>query len=176
LAIDKLVFRDDGVPTFTEDPGFAGIEYCPYCGAWHEALTLVGVTVFCAFCKTTHHSRSCRAGLGERCSDPRADPIHAFLSRECLKHQKFDLSFCRGCNCFHSKEGWKICLEHNRPKANWRKSQKMIWKLRWKICTSAGENSTLRKERSLFNLDDLVRIVPYEYPFSTGRFQHHCET
>jgi hypothetical protein len=170
------VFRDDGVPTFTDDPRFSGIEFCSYCRAWHETLSLVGGALFCSFCKTTHHSRACRAGLGQRCSDPRADPIHVFLSRECLKHQKFDLSFCRGCNCFHSKEGWKVCLEHNRPKPNWHKGRRMIWKLRWKTCTASGERSILCKERSLFNLDDLDRIIPYEYPFSTGKFQHHCET
>jgi len=34
--------------------------------------------------------------------------------------------------------------------------------------------SSLKRERSLFNVSELSMIVPYEYPFTNGKFVHHC--
>src|SRR5579864_5785971 len=168
MAIDTLIFRDDGKTSFLEDPHSYPISYCRHCRTWHEKLALESGTRFCAFCYTTHHSRACRAGFGEKCIDSALDPIHKFLTDECNKHQKFDLSFCKECNCFHSREGWKLCLEANRPTAKWSEARKTLWKLRWDVCTSESAGSLI-KERSLFDIAELARIIPYEYPFSNGR-------
>jgi len=172
MATDTLIFRDDGKSSFTTDPGQDGIMYCKHCGSWHSNPKLDSGTKFCAFCYTTHHSRSCGAGLGEKCPDPSIDPIHSFLEKQCEKHQKFDLSFCVECNCFHSKQAFRICLEKNRPKRSWGKERTLIWKLRWRLCSSS--EVMIKKERSLFNITELMRFVPYEYPFANGRFVHHC--
>ena len=174
MAIDTIIFRDDGKQSFHENPNLDGIEYCKHCRTWHEKLSLESGTKFCAFCYTTHHSRACRAGFGDRCPDPKLDPIHNFLTEECSKNQKFDLSFCKECNCFHSKEAWKMCLEANPPRPGWNEKRKMIWKLRWEVSISDQSGPGLRRERSLFDLAELLRIVPYEYPFSNGKFVHRC--
>jgi hypothetical protein len=176
LAIDTLVFRDDGNSSYREDPSLSGIMYCKHCRSWHAKLKLETGLEFCAFCSTTHHSRACGAGLGQKCSDPTIDPIHRFMTEECLKNQEFDLSFCRECNCFHSKLGWKVCLEKNRPGARWSQRRKTVWELRWRACRSSEKENALRRERSLFNMEELVRIVPYEYPYSNAKFVHHCNT
>jgi hypothetical protein len=176
LAVDTLVFRDDGKTSFVEDPGQMGVKYCKHCRSWHQKLQLETGVEFCAFCNTTHHSRACRAGLGERCPDPKLDPIHEFMTRECLKHQKADLTFCSECNCFHSKQGWKICLENNRPKPTWSERKKLAWQTRWQMCRGSWDESmTMKSNRSLFDLSGLIRTVPYEYPFSNGKFVHHCK-
>ena len=175
MATDTLVFRDDGRKSYTENPKIYGIKYCKHCRCWHEKLQLETGTKFCAFCYTTHHSKACQAGFGQKCRDPKADPIHEFLGEECSKNQKFDLSFCKPCNCFHSKEAWQLCLENNPPKPQWDSKRKMIWKLRWDVCNQFSvTDSSLRKERSLFNLDELQRITPHEYPYTNGKFVHHC--
>ncbi|MHB2035430.1 MAG: hypothetical protein ACYCPW_01630 [Nitrososphaerales archaeon] len=175
MAIDTIAFRDDGKSSFAADPDQSGIAFCKRCRSWHAKLQLDSGLEFCAFCNTTHHSRACRAGLQESCPDKSIDPIHNFLTRECLKHQEFDLSFCRECNCFHSKQGWRVCLESNRPKRGWSQKRKLVWEMRWQVCGSnKGDSSVIKTERSLFNLTDLMRIVPYEYPFSNGKFVHHC--
>jgi hypothetical protein len=122
---------------------------------------------------TTHHSRACSAGFGEKCPDPEIDPINNFLTNECAKHQRFDLSFCMECNCFHSKDGWKLCLRNNPPRMGWDERRQMIWKLRWDVCTSDRSSSGMSRERSLFNLQELARITPYEYPFSNAKFVRH---
>jgi hypothetical protein len=173
LAIDTLVFKDDGKASYTQNPRILGVKYCRHCKAWHDRLSLETGLRFCAFCYTTHHSKACRSGLGQKCPDPSIDPIHDFLSDECARNQKFDLAFCSECNCFHSKQGWSICLEANRPKPTWTQSRQTIWKLRWEACTLEG-NSTLRRERSLFDMSERSMITPYEYPFSNGKFVHHC--
>jgi hypothetical protein len=174
LAIDTLVFKDDGKASYTQNPRISGIKYCRHCRVWHDRLSLETGLRFCAFCYTTHHSRACRAGLGQKCPDPSIDPIHYFLSDECARNQKFDLSFCSECNCFHSKQGWTVCLEANRPKTTWIQSRQTIWKLRWDACTT-DSGSTLRRERSLFNTSERSMITPYEYPFTNGKFVHHCK-
>ncbi|MGI0092046.1 MAG: hypothetical protein ACREBS_10080 [Nitrososphaerales archaeon] len=174
MAIDTLLFRDDGQSSFVQDPMQNNIRYCGHCKSWHAKLQLDSGIEFCAFCNTTHHSRACRAGLGEACPDPSIDHIHSFLVKECSKHQKLDLNFCKECNCSHSKQGWNICLENNKPQRNWSQKKKSIWKTRRQACAINEESSVLRSERSLFNLTDLVRTVPFEYPFSNGRFVHHC--
>jgi hypothetical protein len=173
MAIDTLVFKDDGKVSYVQNPRISGIKYCRHCRVWHEKLALETGVKFCAFCYTTHHSRACRAGLGQRCQDLSIDPIHEFLSDECSKNQKFDLSFCKECNCFHSMQGWKICLEANRPKSSWTQAAQTVWKMRWDVCM-AGTNSSIKRERSLFNVSELSMIVPYEYPFTNGKFVHHC--
>jgi hypothetical protein len=173
LAIDTLVFRDDGKSSYVVNPHISGAKYCRHCRAWHERLSLENGTKFCAFCYTTHHSRACRAGLGQSCPDPSIDPIHDFLGDECSKNQKFDLSFCKECNCFHSKQGWTLCLEANHPKQSWNQNRQTIWKMRWDVCMADGLSS-LKRERSLFNVSELSMIVPYEYPFTNGKFVHHC--
>ena len=175
LATDTLVFRDDGKSSFPNDPGQIGVVYCEHCDSWHSRLRLETGLEFCAFCSTTHHSRACRAALGEKCPNPKIDTIHKFLTKECLKHQEFDLSFCKECNCFHSKQGWKLCLQKNRPKPAWSQKKKLVWQMRWRVCGSREEeNAVMKSERSLFNLADLIRTVPYEYPYSNARFVHHC--
>jgi len=174
MAIDTLVFRDDGKVSYLRNPGLSGVKYCRHCKVWHERLSLETGTRFCAFCYTTHHSKACRAGLNEKCADPSVDPIHDFLSEECEKNQKFDLSFCKECNCFHSKQGWKLCLEANRPKLSWNAGRQLVWRTRWDVCTADGNASSMKRERSLFNVSELSMIVPYEYPFSSGKFVHHC--
>ena len=173
LAIDTLVFRDDGKSSYVVNPYISGVKYCRHCRSWHEKLSLENGTKFCVFCLTTHHSRACRAGLGQSCPDPSIDPIHDFLGEECSKNQKFDLSFCKECNCFHSKQGWTLCLEANRPKQSWNQNRQTIWKMRWDVCMADGLSS-LKRERSLFNVSELSMIVPYEYPFTNGKFVHHC--
>ena len=174
MAVDTLAFRDDGTPSFEEDPRLAGVRYCNHCASWHRRLILDTGVEFCAFCNTTHHSRACRAGLGEKCPDPKLDPIHAFMTRECRKHQEFDLSFCAECNCFHSKQGWKNCLRNNRPKSTWSNKRKLLWKKRWDLCRRSDDNGmTMKIERNLFNLSALIRSVPYEYPLSNARFVHN---
>jgi len=174
LAIDTLVFKDDGKTSYTRNPRISGVKYCRHCRVWHDRLSLETGLRFCSFCYTTHHSRACRAGLGQKCPDPSIDPIHNFLTDECSRNQKFDLSFCSECNCFHSKQGWTICLEANPPKSTWTQSRQTIWKLRWDACTTDG-TSTLRRERSLFDTSERSMITPYEYPFSNGKFVHHCK-
>ncbi|MFI5419753.1 MAG: hypothetical protein ACHQ1H_02175, partial [Nitrososphaerales archaeon] len=157
MAIDTLIFRDDGKPSFLEDPKFYSVGYCRHCQSWHEKLALETGTKFCAFCYTTHHSRACRAGFGERCTEASLDPIHKFLNEECNKHQKFDLSFCKECNCFHSKEAWELCLDRNRPTMRWSEGRKTIWKLRWDVYTSDKSASSVKRERSLFDVAELSR-------------------
>ncbi|MDA4129451.1 MAG: hypothetical protein OK457_01650 [Thaumarchaeota archaeon] len=174
MAIDTLIFRDDGKPSFIENPKIHSVGYCRHCKVWHEKLALENGTKFCAFCYTTHHSRACRAGFHEKCTDVSVDPIHEFLTEECNKHQKFDLSFCKECNCFHSKKGWEICLDRNRPAKSWNIARKDIWKLRWDVSTSDEAGSSIKRERSLFNPSEMQKIIPYEYPYSSGRFVHHC--
>lgn len=174
MARDILIFRDDGKLSFTTDPGQDGIRYCEYCGSWHASLKLESGTEFCGFCYTTHHSRACGAGLREKCAGATIDPIHDFLSKECSKHQKFELNFCGECNCFHSKKAWRICLEKNRPKRAWSKDRKLVWEFRWQLCGSGDAERMVTKERSLFNMTELIRFVPYECPFSNGKFIHHC--
>jgi hypothetical protein len=170
------VFRDDGRESFLEDPRRNGVRHCKHCNAWHAKLQLEMGTEFCAFCFTTHHSRACASGLGEKCKNPRIDPIHGFLIRECHLHQRFDLSFCRECNCFHSKQGWKICLENNIPKRGWSNERRVIWEIRWSASSHSLDTRTIKsEERSLFNISQLIRAVPYEYPFSNGKFIHHCK-
>ena len=171
MATDALIFKDDGKPSFEADPGYRGVVKCTHCGAWHERLKLDIGKEFCAFCLTSHHSRACGAGLGEKCTQPHADPIHAFVEKECLSHQRFDLSFCHACNCFHSKEGWKICLEKNKPKRSWSSERKQIWKLRWRVCAMIN---SLKKDRSIFDVRELSRLMPLEYPLSAGKFVHNC--
>jgi hypothetical protein len=173
LAIDTLTFRDDGKESFPNDPRQNGVRYCKHCKAWHAKLQLDMGTKFCAFCFTTHHSRACASGLGEKCKNPAIDPIHGFLTRECHEHQRFDLSFCRECNCFHSKQGWKICLRNNRPERGWSEERRIIWQIRCRASNSLDKR-TIRRERSLFNMAQLIRAVPHEYPFSNGRFIHQC--
>lgn len=174
MAIDTLVFRDDGKKSYSSDPAIQGVAYCRYCKMWHEDLTLESGPRFCAFCYTTHHSRACRAGYGEDCPDPSIDPIHHFLTQECSKHQIFDLSFCRECNCFHSSEAWRACLQNHRPRQGWTNKKKLIWKMRWETCVSERSGALMNRERSLFNMTELLRIVPHEYPYSNGKFIHHC--
>ncbi len=159
--------------SYALNPRISTVKYCRHCHTWHEKLSLGNGTKFCAFCYTTHHSRACRAGLDQKCQDASIDPIHDFLSDECSKNQKFDLSFCKECNCFHSKQGWKLCLEANPPKPIWNQSRQTIWKLRWDVCL-AEEDSAMKRERSLFNVSELSMIVPYEFPYSNGKFVHHC--
>lgn len=173
MAIDTLVFREEGSPSFSTDPGQNGVRYCDHCKAWHARLQLEVGTEFCAFCSTTHHSRACGAGLGERCPNPSIDPIHAFLTRECHDHQKFDLNFCRECNCFHSNQGWKICLERNPINPSWSHERKLIWEMRWRATRSKASRK-IKSERSLFNMAQLIKAIPYEYPFSNAKFVHHC--
>jgi hypothetical protein len=173
LTKDLLIFRDDGKTSYSSNPRILGVKYCKHCRAWHEKLALEGGPKFCAFCYTTHHSKACRSGFGDKCSDPELDPIHEFLVDECSRHQKFDLSFCKDCNCFHSKRGWKICLRANPPKDGWDDKRKLIWRMRWEICTSDIEDSIMSKERSLFDLGELTRITPHVFPFSNGKFVHH---
>ena len=36
------------------------------------------------------------------------------------------------------------------------------------------KSNAVKRERSLYDVSELLRIVPYEYPFSNGRFVHHC--
>lgn len=171
MATDALVFKDDGKPSFEADPGQRGVVKCAHCGAWHERLRLEIGKEFCAFCLTTHHSRACGAGLGEECSHPNSDPIHSFIEKECLKHQRFDLSYCRECNCFHSKEAWKLCLQKNRPKQSWSSERKRVWKLRWQV---SGVRNSLQKDRSLFDTREMSRLTPLEYPLSSGKFVRNC--
>ena len=175
MAVDTLLFRDDGKSSFEEDPMQINVKYCRHCKSWHEKLQLDSGIAFCAFCNTTHHWRACKAGLAEICPDPTIDPIHKFLENECLKHQRLNLNFCREYNCFHSKQGWVVCLENNKPQRNWSEKKRSIWETRWQVCAAhKNHSSVLKSERSLFNLTDLVRTAPYEYPFSNGRFVHHC--
>lgn len=166
MVSDVLLFKDNGRPSFEKDPGQKGVVLCRHCGAWHERLQLEIGKEFCAFCMTTHHSRACSAGLGEDCIRPNADPIHKFITKECLNHQMFDLSFCHECNCFHSKEAWKLCLEKNKPSLSWSPERKRIWKLRWNVSTA----KSLKRDRSLFDSRELSRLTPLEFPHSTGRF------
>ncbi|MDG6996743.1 MAG: hypothetical protein JRN52_12545 [Nitrososphaerota archaeon] len=174
MSMDSLVFQEDGRASYLEDPKRHGILYCRHCKAWHFRPRLETGTEFCAFCSTTHHSRACGAGLREKCSTVR-DPIHEFLSAECERQRKLDLSFCVECNCYHSKRGWKICLERNRPKSSWSQRRKLFWRIRWNACSGA-QDSEFRTERSLFNKTELERILPYEYPLAKSKFEHHRST
>ncbi len=167
MATETLLFKDDGKPSFETDPGQKGVVLCRHCGRWHERLQLEIGKEFCAFCLTTHHSRACGAGLGEKCAQPHADPIYEFITKECQSHQRFDLSFCRECNCFHSKKAWKICLQKNRPKPSWSKERKHTWKLRWSVC---GTTKSMKKDWSIFDSRQMSRLTPLEYPMSNGRF------
>ena len=56
----------------------------------------------------------------------------------------------------------------------WSQKRKIVWEMRWQVCRSSERNGTMKSERSLFNLTELIRIVPYEYPFSNAKFVHHC--
>ena len=171
MAVDSIVFRDDGDSSYEQDPHMSGVSYCRRCMSWHSKLKLESGTEFCAFCNTSHHSRACKAGLGERCSDPSVDPIHKYLSAECKRQQRFDLSFCAECNCFHSIQGWKICLQNNKPKSNWSKERRLIWRLRWKVSRSSETaRKVMKKERSVFDQTESARLVPYEYPLSRAKF------
>ncbi len=172
MTIDSIVFREEGNPSFKQNPSQNGVSYCEFCKAWHTKLKLEAGIEFCAFCNTTHHSRACRAGLRERCNDPSVDPIHNFLSQECKRQQRFDLNFCGDCNCFHSKHGWKICLENHKPKSNWSKERKLIWKMRWQSSRSSETERKviMKRERNLFDQTEAMRLVPYEYPLSSAKF------
>lgn len=172
MATDSLLFKDDGKPSFKADPCQKGVVFCAHCGTWHERLQFDNRKEFCAFCLTTHHSRACGAGLGEKCIQPEADPIHEFITRECQNHQRFDLSFCRECNCFHSKEAWKVCLLKNKLEPSWSAERKQIWKLRWSVCDTG---KSLQTDRSLFDSRELSRLTPLEYPLSSGRFVRNCK-
>ena len=171
-VIDSLVFKDDGRPSFLENPIQEGVGLCNFCNAWHNSRASKNGIEYCAFCDTSHHSSACKAGLHDECPDPVADLIHGFLDEECSRQQKFDLSFCRGCNCFHSKPAWSVCLTNNMPQKNWSPTKRMLWTLRWE---ASNTNQKLKQERSLFNKEDLIRIVPNKYPFGNTKFIHHCE-
>lgn len=171
MVVDSIVFRDEGKASFQNDPHQKGVIYCSYCRSWHVKFKLAMGTEFCAFCSTTHHSQACRAGLGEKCPDTNVDPIHNFLTRECRRKQKFDLNFCSECNCFHSNQGWRICLENNKPKSGWSEKRKLIWKMRWQLTrTGEMESKSLKRERSLFNMTESMRLVPRDYPFASSKF------
>ena len=173
-VVDSLVFKDEGKPSFIQNPVQDGVKFCAFCNAWHKARSLDNGTEFCAFCNTTHHSEACRVGLRDKCPDPIVDPIHQFLEEECSRHQKFDLGFCPECNCFHSKPAWLVCLTNNKPLLSWSPTRRMLWNLRWEACNSRQEMPSIKLQRSIFNAEELVRIVPHKYPYSNAKFVHHC--